>query len=314
MRATTLYGEAQATRTQVIWSTLIALVVGLLISGLVGFLLARSIARAAWQMAGVADGISRGELDHTITVKSQDEMGEMAVSFSRMVDYLQNMANVAAKIAGGDLTQQVKPQSEQDVLGNTLAQMIANLRQLVGQVTESAHGLGVASSQLAAAADQAGQATNQIATTIQQVAQGTAQQTDGVTKAATSIEQLTRTIDCVAKGAQEQATEVVNSADITLQMNVAIQQVVANAQVGAKGAVEAAETARHGATIVEAAVKGMEAIKAKVGLSAQKVREMGQHSNQIGAIIETIDDIASQTNLLALNAAIEAARGYWPGA
>jgi methyl-accepting chemotaxis protein len=71
---------------------------------------------------------------------------------------------------------------------------------------------------------------------------------------------------------------------------------------------EASKTAQDGVATVETTIQGMQAIKAKVGVSALKVREMGQRSDQIGAIVETIDDIASQTNLLALNAAIEAAR------
>lgn len=119
---------------------------------------------------------------------------------------------------------------------------------------------------------------------------------------------MTRAIDGIAQGAQEQAAAVAKSSDITSQISSAIQQVTANAQIGAQGATDAAQVAREGAITVEANLKGMESIKAKVGLSAHKVQEMGQHSHQIGAIVETIDNIASQTNLLALNAAIEAAR------
>jgi methyl-accepting chemotaxis protein len=52
----------------------------------------------------------------------------------------------------------------------------------------------------------------------------------------------------------------------------------------------------------------MTQIQAVVGQAAGKVRELGVLGQKIGAVVETIDDIAEQTNLLALNAAIEAAR------
>jgi methyl-accepting chemotaxis protein len=80
------------------------------------------------------------------------------------------------------------------------------------------------------------------------------------------------------------------------------------AQAGALGSDEAARVAHSGVQTIEEILRGMESIKAKVGLSAQKVQEMGASSDRIGAILETIDDIASQTSLLALNATIEAER------
>ena len=63
-----------------------------------------------------------------------------------------------------------------------------------------------------------------------------------------------------------------------------------------------------GQEAVDETAGGMNRIKSTVDSTAATVTELGAKSDQIGAIVETIDDIAEQTNLLALNAAIEAAR------
>jgi len=57
-----------------------------------------------------------GDLDHTIDIERQDEIGELARTFGNMVIYLKEMAAVSEAIAGGDLTVQVQPRSKHDTL------------------------------------------------------------------------------------------------------------------------------------------------------------------------------------------------------
>ncbi len=76
----------------------------------------------------------------------------------------------------------------------------------------------------------------------------------------------------------------------------------------AEQASEAAAQARQGGEVVSRAVAGMDGISRSVGEAADAIGELGHHSDQIGAIVAVINEIAGQTNLLALNAAIEAAR------
>jgi methyl-accepting chemotaxis protein len=219
----------------------------------------------------------------TITSKSRDELGSMAQSFNEMNKVLEAM-------------------------GENIGQMSTNLCQVIGQVAESATSLSSASGQLKETANQAEQATNQISITIQQVAKGITSQTESISRTAASVEQTGRVIDGVAKGAQDQANSVAKASAVSLKITNSIQQVATSAQFSAQGASQAADNARAGAKTIQDTILGMQNIKTKVGHSTEKVQEMGRRSEQIGAIVETIDDIASQTNLLALNAAIEAAR------
>ncbi|MCE1253030.1 MAG: methyl-accepting chemotaxis protein, partial [Anaerolineae bacterium] len=253
-------------------------------------------------MREVSDQVKYGNLNR------KDEIGEIIRAFKNMFEYLDEMAEVAQQIAGGDLTASITPRSEKDELGNAFARMINHLNQAVGQVSKNAEQVRLASSQLVGASQQAEQATSQIATTIQQVARGIGQQSDSINKTATSFEQMERAIDGVAKGAQEQSQAVTRASNITSQITSAIQEVAITAQTSAESASKAAEKAREGVSTVTETIKEMQSIKEKVTVSSEKVQEMGTRSKQIGAIVETIDDIASQTNLLALNAAIEAAR------
>jgi methyl-accepting chemotaxis protein len=112
----------------------------------------------------------------------------------------------------------------------------------------------------------------------------------------------------MAAGAEEQSSQTTETASAIEQVAQNIFENSRNIIMAVDNAKKAGDIAEDGGKIVANTVEGMKEIAIVVSRSAETVKKLGQSSDQIGAIIQVIDEIADQTNLLALNAAIEAAR------
>ncbi|QQS37226.1 MAG: methyl-accepting chemotaxis protein [Ignavibacteriales bacterium] len=131
---------------------------------------------------------------------------------------------------------------------------------------------------------------------------------EAVAAAASASTQISSSTEEMAAGAQEQSSQANEVAAAVEQMTTTILQSSKHASSTAQTAKNAGTFARDGGKVVKDTINGMGRIDEVVSAAAITVRELGKSSDQIGEIVQVIDEIADQTNLLALNAAIEAAR------
>ncbi len=111
----------------------------------------------------------------------------------------------------------------------------------------------------------------------------------------------------LAEAAEHQAQQITSASAAINEIAVSIDEVSRNSAESADVAQRSVQIAGKGAAIVRQTIQGMDNIRDQIQETSKRIKRLGESSQEIGSIVELINDIAEQTNILALNAAIQAA-------
>ncbi len=249
----------------------------------IGISLTRLITRSLSQVVRAADAMAQGNLSVQVQVHSNDELGDMAKSFEAMIANLRHVVD------------RVRLASSTVAAGSD-------------QISASAEEMARSAQAQAAAVEETSSSMEEMAASITQVSGNAHSLSAAVEQTSSSIEQMTASIQQVAGNAEALGAAVNQTSASIEQMAASVKQVAANTATSNEMARKTASAAADGSEAVEQTIAGMQRINGVMTEVVAVIQRLGRSSEEIGAIIAVIDDIAEQTNLLALNAAIEAAR------
>jgi methyl-accepting chemotaxis protein len=284
----------------VITVTLAALIISVLLS----LYITRLITKPIHALEEAAGKVALGDTSIVLEVSSVDEIGTLTSSFNKMIGnirtseqmLLQEKESVERKIEEAVSASE----GERAYLNASVTTLLAEMKRFAeGDLTVSVQ--AEKNDAIGTLFDGFNRAIGNIRTIVLKVA-------EAVSATASASNQISSSTEEMAAGAHEQTQQASEVAAAVDEMTKTIQETTRNASLASETAKRAGDTAKEGGRVVLETIQGMGRISEVVQKSAQTVVALGRSSDQIGEIVQVIDDIADQTNLLALNAAIEAAR------
>jgi len=220
---------------------------------------------------------------------------------------LVQLTKAADAIAVGDVNQQVSYESQDEIgrLNASFRNLIVYMKDLAGVSERIANNDLTVTVTPKSEHDVLSNSFKKMALNISAIIQ---QLKGHVSDMACAVAQITSSSEQMSKGARNQAAEVTDVSAAMEEISATIIQSAKHASEANEASKNASQIAADGGQLVRNTITGMQRIASVVRESSTTISRLAQSSEQIGQIVNVINDIADQTNLLALNAAIEAAR------
>ncbi len=251
---------------------------------------ARRITRPVAHLVGVAQRVGQGDLSRLVSVRSGDEIGQLAETFNQAIVRLRS---------------QVQTEAERDDERRKREELQRHITLFLNTVTEVAQGDLTKRGEVTS--DVLGSVVDAINVMVEEIGGIIAGVRQVALRVASSSNEVIVSAGQMATGAQAQSREAMSVASAVEELTLSVRQVAESAEASALAAKQALDAARKGDQAVRLSLDGMQKIRGEVQTISKKIKSLGDRSLEISEIVNTIEDIASQTNLLALNAAIEAA-------
>ncbi len=284
-----------------------AIIVGLLIAFVLGFLFSKKITLPIKNLHDAAQKISTGNTKVVVNKTTDDEVGELTDSFNKMVSDI-NYALEEVRKKGEDALRAAEEAErakniaieQQEYLSKSVDMLLTKMEAFSdGDLTVR---LEVTKN------DEIGKLFNGFNKAVENIGNMLLKVSEVVTATASASAEISSSTEEMAAGAQEQSAQTSEVASAVEEMTRTILETTKNTSIAADASKFAGDNAKEGGKAVSETIEGMNRIAKVVQKSAETVLTLGQNSDKIGEIVQVINDIADQTNLLALNAAIEAAR------